>query len=624
MTLSRRTFGKLSVSTFLLGSAAAWPGFSLAGNQTGKPLHGLSAFGALKNKAGFSHLSYANPDAPKGGVFNFAVSNWAYNQNSQTFDTLNSFVLKGAAPPRMEMCFDSLMVRAIDEPSAVYGLLAETVTISKDRNTYTFRLREGTRFNDGSPLTADDVTYTYLAYKEEGHPDISLSLKDLNEARAVDTRTVALRFNGKQSDQLILTIVQLPVLSKIFYGEHEFNATTFTPPLGSGPYKVGKVKAGRFIEYERVENYWGKDLGFNRGLYNFDVLRIEFFRVRQAAFEAFKKGVINYREEFTSKSWATEYEFPAIKDGRVKKRLFDAEKRASIQGVVCNIRREKLADPRTREAIGYCFDFEWTNENLFYNAYSRNQSYFQNSDFMAVGQPSSEELALLEPFREKLPKEVFGPAQLQPVSNSSGRDRKMLRRASELFQQAGWKRKGAQLVDAKGQVFKLEFLLRSPSFERILGKFVDNLKRVGVDASIRLVDPSQYQKRTEEFEFDVTIRALSYAASPTGEDIEQIFGSNFANTPGSANLAGLQHPVVDGLIAKINEATSRKELTHVMKALDRVLRSTHSWIPNWHSANHRVAYWDMFGFPDKKPDYDFPIETFWWFDREKAKAIGKG
>ncbi len=624
MTLNRRTFGKLSATALLLGSAATWSGFSLAGNKTGQPLHGLSAFGSLKYSADFPHLSYVNPKAPKRGVFNFAVSNWAYNQNAQTFDTLNSFVLKGAAPPRMEMCFDSLMVRAIDEPSAVYGLLAETVTISEDRNTYTFKLRNGTRFHDGSPLTADDVAFTFSAFKEEGHPDISLSLKDLVGAKAVDEHTVALSFNGKQSDQLILTLVQFPILSKSHYSEHEFNATTLIPPLGSGPYKVGKVEPGRFIEYERVRDYWGKDLGLNIGLYNFDALRIEFYRVRQAAFEAFKKGVITYREEFTSKSWATEYEFPAVKDGRIKRHLFEAEKRPSIQGLVCNMRRAKLADPRTREAIGYCFDFEWTNKNLFYGAYSRNQSYFQNSDFMATGEPSTEELALLEPFKDQLPKELFGAAQQQPVSNGSGRDRKMLRRASELFQQAGWKRKGAQLVDEVGRPFTLEFLLSSPSFERILGKFVDNLKRVGVDAKMRVVDPSQYQKRTEEFEFDVTVRAWSHAASPTGESVEQIFGSKFANTPGTANLAGLEHPVVDGLISKINEATTREELTHVLKALDRVLRSTHSWIPNWHSANHRVAYWDMFGFPDKKPDYDFPVEALWWFEPEKAKAIGKG
>ncbi len=623
MNLSRRQFGKLSLSGLLLGSAAGWPEFSLAGNKTGEPLRGLSAFGELKYGSAFSHLSYVNVAAPKGGLLNFGVPNWGYNQNVQTFDTLNSFVLKGSAPPRMEMCFDALMTRALDEPSAVYGLLAQSVTISEDRNSYHFKLRKEARFNDGAPLTANDVAFTYNLFKKQGHPDLSLLLKNLEQAEALSADVVALKFNGKQSDQAILPIVLVPILSQAYYVENDFEKTTMKAPLGSGPYQVGKLSAGKFIEYNRVDDYWAKDLPINRGQYNFDVLRIEFYRESQASFEAFKKGEITFREEFTSKRWATEYNFPAVTSGKVKKHLFDADKRASMQGIVCNLRKPKLADPRTREAIGHCFDFEWTNENFFYKAYTRNQSYFEGSDFMAMGMPSTEELALLEPLRGALPPEVFGDAKQQPVSNGSGRDRAMLKRASELFKEAGWIRKGRQLVDVQGAPFKLEFLLRSPSFERILGKFVTNLNLVGVQATIRLVDPSQYQKRLEEYDFDLTVRALGYSATPNGEDIEQIFGSKYASINGSQNLAGLTNPAVDHLIAKVGQITSRKELIDVMRALDRVLRSTHSWIPNWHSANHRIAYWDMFGFPEKKPDFAFPIESLWWLDQVKAKAIGK-
>ncbi|MEE9314277.1 MAG: extracellular solute-binding protein [Rhizobiaceae bacterium] len=624
MTLTRRQFGRLSLTSLLLGTAASWPSFSLAENETGKPLRGLSAFGGLKYPTDFSHLDYVNVDAPKGGTLNFGVPNWSYNQNVQTFDTLNSFVLKGSAPPRMEICFDSLMVRAFDEPSAVYGLLAESVILSNDRNSFTFNLRKEARFHDGTALTADDVAFTYLLFKEDGHPDISLMLNNLDSAKVNGPHSVTLSFNGKQSAQAILAIVLLPILSKAFYDTNDFKKTTMKPALGSGPYQVGKLNAGSYIEYNRVSDYWAKDLAINKGHYNFDVLRIEFYRESQASFEAFKKGEITFREEFTSKRWATEYNFSAVTSGKAKQHLFDADKRASMQGTVCNMRRNKFSDPRTREAIGLCFDFEWTNANLFYNAYSRNQSYFQGSDFMAIGEPSKEQLALLEPLRDQLPKEVFGPALQQPISNGSGRDRAMLKRANELFIEAGWVRKGRQLVDANGRPFKIEFLLRSPSFERILGSFVTNLKLVGVDAGIRVVDPSQYQKRLEEFDFDLTVRALGYTATPTGEDIEQIFGSKYASISGSQNLSGLKSPAVDALISKMNDVTDRKQLTEVMRALDRVLRSTHSWIPNWHSANHRIAYWDMFGFPETKPEYAFPIEALWWVDKEKAKAIGKG
>jgi len=630
MMLTRRRFGQFSTAAVLAGTIGAFPRVSLAANPTGKKLHGLSAFGELKYSHDYTHLDYVNPDAPKGGTFNFSVPSWLYNQNPQTFDTLNTLVLKGNAPPRMEMCFDSLMfaenvsASVGDEPSSIYGMLAESVEISEDRNSYTFVLRPEAKWHDDIPVTAADVAFSMMTLKADGHPVIAQLIRHLVSADEIDGRTVKLTFSGEQSDRAILSAAALPVISKAFYETNSFTETTLTPPLGCGPYKVGRFKPGSFIEYERVHEYWASDMPFNIGRNNFDVIRIEFYRDRQAAFEAFKKGRVTYREEFTSKTWSTEYDFPAIKEGKVRQQLFPDEKAPSFQGWAVNQRREKFTDPRTVEAISLCFDFEWTNANFFYNAYVKSHSYFVGSEFAAVGEPSAEELALLEPLRDKLDPSVFGPAYEQAPTDGSGRDRSQLRKANELLQEAGWRRQGRSLVDAKGEPFSIEFLIRSPTFERILGKFVSNLKTIGIDASIRLVDPAQYQKRLDTFDFDITGIARNYGATPTHEALEQFYSSEFADIEGSFNLSGLKDEAVDALVAKARTVGSRDELITLLRALDRVLRSTHSWIPNWHSTNHRVAYWDMFGFPEDKPDYAFPVESLWWFDADKAKAIGKG
>ncbi len=622
--LDRRRFNVLAGSAL---ATSLLPEITLASNRTGTPLHGLSAFGELKYPADYPHFDYVNPDAPKGGTFAFSVPNWLYNQNAQTFNTLNSFVLKGEAPPRLELCFDSLMTNyltmAIDEPDSVYGVVAKTVEISEDRNTYRFKLRPEAKFHDDQAITAEDVAYSYTLLKDKGHPDLALDLINMNEAVALDKGTVELRFNGKQSDRAILTTVSYPVFSKAYYQANEFDKSTMDAPLSSGPYKVGKVSAGEFIEYQRVEDYWAKDLGFARGQFNFDRLRIEFYRDRQAAFEAFKKGKINWREEFTSKVWATEYNFPALEEGKVIKRHFSDELRPTLQGWAVNTRRKKFSDIKTRRAIGLCFDYEWTNAQLFYGAYTRSQSLFETSDFKAEGLPSPGELALLNPLRSKLPREVFGEAVQQPMTDGSGNARANLRKAARLLKKAGWQRQAQQLVDKDGKPFSLEFLIRSPTFERILGRFVSNLKAIGIDASIRLVDPAQYQARLEEFDFDITGIAFSLLATPTQDGMKQFFFSEFAERPGSKNYPGIKLAPIDRLLEEIGAAKSREDLVFAMRALDRVLRSHHFWIPNWYSANHRVAYWDMFGFNEPKPDYGFPVEQLWWYDEEKARAIGK-
>ena len=622
--LDRRRFVALAGGALTAGAAGVWPEISLASNKTGVPLHGLSAFGDLKYPIDYKHFDYVNPNTPKGGTLNFSVSNWNFNQNTQTFNTLNSFVLKGEAPPRMELCFDALMTSSLDEPDSVYGLVAETVLISADRNTYQFKLRQQARFHDGSPLTAKDVAYSYETLRDMGHPSLSIGLVNLTKAVALDTNTVELRFDGKQSDRAILTLVGYPIMSKAYYSTREFEQSTLDIPLSSGPYRVGNVSVGNFIEYERVDDYWAIDLPFAVGQNNFKRLRIEFFRERQAAFEAFKKGKINWREEFTSKVWATEYNFPALTEGKVIKRHFKSERAPGLQGWAINTRRAKFSNIKTRQAIGLCFDYEWTNEQMFFGAYTRSQSLFEQSEFRAAGLPSPGELALLNPMRSILPREVFGEAILQPFTDGSGKMRPSLRKAAKLLKKAGWQRKGRQLVDKEGQPFTLEFLIRSPTFERILGGFVTNLKAIGIDASIRLVDPAQYQSRLEEYDFDISGLASSFSATPSEDTMKQFFFSEYADRPGGKNYPGIRLESADILIKAVGDAKNREDLVFALRALDRVLRSYHYWIPNWYSANHRVAYWDMFGFKEPKPDYGFPVEQLWWFDEKKAKAIGKG
>ncbi|TIW95704.1 MAG: ABC transporter substrate-binding protein, partial [Mesorhizobium sp.] len=592
MALARRDF-------LALGSAAAaaalMPGKAFADIATGTKLHGLSAFGDLKYRPDFTHFDYVNPDAPKGGQMNFAPPNSTLNQSFLTFNTLNSLVLKGDAPPRTELCFDSLMTSALDEPDAVYGLLAETVTLSPDRNGFRFALRPQARFHDGSPLTAQDVVFALKLYKDQGHPNLSQALRYMIDAVAVDPATVDLTLNGEQSAQNILAIVGMPIVSKAFYTANDFNASTMTPPLGSGPYKIGRVAAGQTVEYDRVADYWGRDLPVNRGLYNFDRIRIDFYLDRQAAFEAFKKGDTHFREEFTSRVWATGYDFPALTDGKVIKREFPGEKTPDMQAVALNQRRPQFRDERVRRAIARCFDFEWMKRALFYGSYERSQSNFERSDYKAEGLPSPEELALLEPFRTELPPEVFGEAVTQPLSDGSGHDRKLLGEASRLLAQAGWKRDGSFVVNDKGERLRVEMLAEDDGIIRIYTPWSENMKAIGIDASIRQIDSAQYEQRHSDYDFDLALLHWSIGATPTDDSLQMLYDSRMAKIPGQRNYPGTENKAIDALIVAASKAKSRIELVTALRALDRVLRARLDWIPTYYLANHRVAYWDMFG-----------------------------
>ncbi|KPL52769.1 hypothetical protein ABB55_11540 [Prosthecomicrobium hirschii] len=614
----RRVLAGLSAA-----SAAALTRVPWAWAADGIETHGLSIFGDLKYGPDFKAFDYVNPAAPKGGRLVTVPSQWAYNQNPSTFNTLNTLILKGDAPVGMERTFASLMTRALDEPDAVYGYVARSAAVRDGGATFVFRLRPEARFHDGSPITAEDVAFSLTTLKEKGHPSVSLTLRDMRAVEVEAADTVVVRFAPTRSRGLPLIVATLPILSKAWYATRDFEQTTTEAALGSGPYRVGRFEAGRYIEYERVVDWWGRDLPVAAGHNNFDIVRYEMFRERTAAFEAFKAGLYFLREEFTSLVWATQYDFPALADGKVVRFELEDRSPSGAQGWYLNMRRPKFADRRVREALGLVFDFEWTNKNVFFGSYKRISSFFVNTEFEAAGLPSAEELALLEPFRGKVPDEVFGEPWTAPVTDGTGRDRTLLRQAAKLLAEAGWTARDGTLRNAKGESLTVEFLDSDTSFQRVTGPYLENLKRIGVDASVRVVDPSQYQKRVDEFDFDVITRRSSFPPTPD-EDIRQAWHSESVDRKGSRNIGGIRDEAVDALILKALGAETRAELTVACRALDRVLRAGRYWIPQWHKASHWIAMWDLYDRPSVKPRYARGIETTWWVNRDKAEKLGKG
>lgn len=577
--------------------------------------HGLSAFGDLAYPANFAHFAYANPDAPKGGTF--SLIGWG---GVTTFNSLNNYILKGDAAQGLELLFDSLMTPAADEPDAVYGLVAESAEVAPDGASVIFHLRPEARFADGTPLTADDVVFSFDTLKSKGHPIFHQMLQDVVKAEALDPRTVRYSFTGSLVRDLPLTVAALPIFSKAYYASRPFDETTLDPPLGSGPYLVDQVAQGRTIVYRRNPDYWAKDLPVNRGRFNFDKIRFEYFRDRTAGMEAFKAGTYDFREEFTSKVWATEYDFPAIRDGRVKKEVLPDETPSGTQGFFLNTRREQLQDPRVRKALDLAFDFEWTNRNVFYGLYDRTQSFFENSPMKAEGEPSAAERALLAGLGVPVAEEALGPAYLSAKSDGSGQDRNLLLQAGKLLDEAGWKVKNGVRVNAKGEPLKLEILSFEQAFERLTAPYVRNLELLGIDARIRLVDPAQYQQRLKDFDFDITTERYQMRNTP-GVELRSYFSSEAAKMDGSLNLAGIADPAVDALIERVIAAKSREELTTAARALDRVLRAGHYWVPHWYKPANDVAYWDKFSRPETKPRFDRGILDTWWYDEVKAAKL---
>jgi microcin C transport system substrate-binding protein len=582
----------------------------------------MSAFGDLAYPPDFQHFSYVDPNAPKGGLFSQIGPDRQFNQNSLTFNSLNSYILKGDAAQGLELTFATLMARSGDEPDAMYGLAAEKVRRTADGLTYQFFIRPQARFHDDTPLTAHDVAFSLNILKEKGHPLITQSLRDFTGAKANDERSVTATFAPKRARDVPLFVAGLPIFSRAYYAMKRFDESTLEAPLGSGAYKVGRFEAGRFIEYERVKDWWGADLPVARGQNNFDIVRFEFYRDRDVGFVGFTAENYLFREEFTSRTWATRYDFPAMKDGRVKRDTLPDDTASGAQGWFINTRRPQFSDPRLREALIDAFDFEWTNKTIMYGAYERTVSVFQNSDMMAKGLPSPEEITLLTPFRDKLPPEVFGEPYLPPVSDATGQNREQLRKAAQLLAAAGCVIKDGKRTLPGGEPITIEFLLDEQAFEPHHMPFIKNLATLGIDATIRLVDPVQYQARRDGFDFDITIDRFSFSATP-GDSLRSFFSSQAAALKGSNNLAGIADPAVDALIDAIVAADTRPALITACRALDRVIRAGRYWIPQWYKASHWIAYWDVFGHPPAQPHYFRGIPDTWWYESDKAAKLDR-
>ncbi|MGO3928568.1 extracellular solute-binding protein [Rhodopseudomonas pseudopalustris] len=584
--------------------------------------HGMSAFGDLKYRADFPHFDYVNPRAPKGGLFSTIPSVRAFNQSFHTFNSLNAYVLKGDGAQGMGLTFATLMARAGDEPDAMYGLAASSVAISRDGLTYRFTMRPEARFHDGSKLTARDAAFSLNILKAKGHPLITQQMRDFIKAEATDDATLVVTFAPKRGRDVPLFTASLPLFSEAYYAKRPFDESTMEVPLGSGPYKVGHFESGRSITFDRVKDWWGAKLPVNVGSNNFDTVRFEFYRDRDVAFEGFSGRNYLYREEFTSRIWSTRYDFPAVHDGRVKREQLPDGTPSGSQGWFINTRRDKFKDPRVREAIGCAFDFEWTNKTIMYGAYQRTVSPFQNSDLMAVGPPSPDELALLAPYRGKVQDEVFGAPFLPPASDGSGQDRALLRRGGQLLTEAGFAIKDRQRLTPQGEPMRIEFLLDEPSFQPHHMPFIKNLGTLGIEATLRLVDPVQFRARRDDFDFDMAIERFGFSTVP-GDALRSFFSSQSAATKGSNNLAGIADPAIDAMMDQVIAADTRAKLVVAARALDRLIRAGRYWVPQWYSASHRLAYWDVFGHPPNLPKYiGVGAPDLWWSEPKAAAAAG--
>ena len=577
-----------------------------------RKLHALSLVGEPKYGPDFKQLDYADPTAPKGGTLRLS--------SFGGFDTLNPFIIKGNAADGLGRLFESLMTTPSDDMGAEYGLIAESVEVPDDLSYVIFNLRPEARFHDGSPITAEDVVFSFTLLVEQGRPHYRFYYQNVVKAEALAPRRVKFSFSGPPNRELPQIMGQLTVLSKAYWQDHDFSATTLEPPLGSGPYKVKALEPNRWITYQRVADYWGKDLPINRGRNNFDEIRYDVYRDQTVALEAFKAGEYDLRNENASKAWATAYDFPALRAGDAVKEEMTHERPQGMQGFAYNLRRPVFQNRTLRAALAYAFDFEWSNQNLFYGQYRRTESFFANSELAATGLPSAAELKFLEPLRDKLPKEVFEKRYQAPTTAAPGSLRQNLRSAARMLKAAGFRVEGGKLIDPKtSQAVAFEVLLVSPAFERVVLPFAKNLERLGVKARVRVVDPAQYINRLRDFDFDMVVGSFPQSLSP-GNEQRDYWGSEAADRPASRNIIGIKDPAIDKLIDHIIFATNRADLVAASRALDRALLSGHYVIPQHHILVDRVAYWNKFGRPPKQPKYGMDLYA-WWIDAAKAKAL---
>ncbi|MGE6661399.1 extracellular solute-binding protein [Pseudomonas sp. NPDC077408] len=589
----RRVF--LQAGTFAL--------LSLTGLAEAAPQHALTLYGEQpKYPSDFSHFEYVNPDAPKGGTLRQA--------GFGSFDSLNPFINKGVAADDIGLVYDTLTTNSLDEPFTVYGLLAEKIEKGPNNEWVRFYLRPEAKFHDGEPVEAEDVVFTFETLISKGAPHYRGYYADVEKAVIEGPRRVRFDFKHAGNRELPLILGQLPVLPKHWWADKDFAAGSMEAPLGSGPYRIERAEAGRSVRYARVEDYWGENLAVNRGFYNFDHVNIDYYRDNTVALQAFKAGHFDYWLETSAKNWATAYDIEAVKDGRILKEEIANHNPQGMQGFIFNTRRDRLQDPRVREALALLFDFEWTNRQLFNGAYTRTTSYFDNSELASSGLPSEQELSILEPLRGKIPDQVFEKPFELPQTNADGIIRAQQRRAYELLTAAGWKIENDQMVDAKGKPVKLEFLLVQADFERVLLPYKRNLASLGIDLELRRVDVSQYINRLRSRDYDMIVSGFGQSSSP-GNEQREYWHSASADNPGSRNYIGLKDPAIDVLVEKLIAADSRDELITRTRALDRVLLAGHYVIPNWHIKTWRVAYWNHLAHPEITPRYDVALMTWW-------------
>lgn len=577
--------------------------------------HGIAIHGGPGYPADFTHFAYVDPNAPKGGTVRLSAFG--------TYDSLNPYILKGTPATGLGNVFETLMVSALDEANTEYGLIAQSVETPQDRSWAIFNLRPEARWHDGKPITADDVVFSFDIIKSKGHPQYRAYYKNVVKAEKLGPLRVKFTFSGGENRELPVIIGQLPILPKHYWEGRDFSRTTLEPPLGSGPYRIEQIDPGRSITYRRVADYWGTKLPVRVGQDNFDILRYEYYRDRTVQREAFKAGEFDLFLENTAKDWALSYDFPALHAGLVKKEEIKHELPTGMQGFAFNLRRPMFQDVRVRQALGEVFDFEWMNKALFFGQYKRTESYFSNSELAALGLPGPEELKILEPYRGRIPDQVFTQEFKAPTTDGSGNIRDNLRRAFALMKEAGWIVRDGRMVNKDtGQPFEFELLLDSPAFERVGLAYARNLKRLGVTMRIRTVDTAQYQQRIDNFDFDMTVEVFGQSLSP-GNEQRDFWGSLAADEPGSRNIIGIKNPVVDELIDLLIAAPDRESLIARTRALDRVLLWNFYVIPNWHSQTFRVIYWNKFGHPAVAPKYGFGFNT-WWIDPAKAAMLTEG
>lgn len=572
--------------------------------------HAIAMYGSPKYPANFANFDYVNPSAPKGGKLRLGKEG--------TFDSFHPYIPKGNAISTGSI--ESLLIESNDEPFTAYGLIAESIDWPDDRSWVIFTLRPEARWHDGQPITADDVIWSFKTLTTQGLPQYRFYYRSVSKVEKLGPRRVRFRFSEKNNRELPIIVGQMPILPKHYWANRDFTKTTLEPPLGSGPYRVTRFEAGRYVVQERVKDYWGKDLAVNKGLNNFAQIRTVYYRDAVAIRLALKSGDIDLRQENQAKAWALDYDIAAVKKGWLNKERVPHQLPTGMQGFVFNTRRSLFQDPRVREALGYAFDFEWTNRNLFFNGYTRTASYFSNSELAARDLPKARELAILAQYRGKIPERVFTTKFQPPTTDGSGWPRQNLLKARALLRQAGWQVQDMQLVNSRtGKPFRFEILLVAQAFERIVLPFARNLKRLGIEARVRLVDQSQYINRLRSFDYDMLISVWGQSENP-GNEQSSYWTSAAAKQPGSRNLAGIHDPVVDQLVDGIISAPNRAQLVAYTKALDRVLLWSFYVIPNWHIAADRVLYWNKFSRPTIPVKVGVMINR-WWYDSVKAANL---